>query len=42
MLKEPKEKEENDKVPAPPVKVEPKVELEPDFDSITRSSRTLK
>ena len=26
------EKEENDKVPSPLVKVEPKVELEPDFD----------
>ena len=30
--KELKEKEENDKVPAPPIKVEPKVESEPDFD----------
>ena len=32
LKKELKEKEENDKVPAPPIKVEPKVELEPDFD----------
>ena len=30
--KELKEKEENDKVPSPPIKVEPKVGLEPDLD----------